>query len=203
MEGTLEKNPLAARCDSSGSDDIPTGRDTPSPYSLLEDDMKTHQHPDEYQNNMESCANHDYANPLELKTDIKFELNKIDGARKKRNLIYESTNPSAVPAPTKLKQLPTKASDTIDGNRNNLSPRPRGRRGSGSDEELIIASTSSSDCGSKRRNRTLQCLVVVVFVLSLTAVSMAIVVFMNRTNTGADPIEQQGELYTYSVLYKT
>ena len=176
MIGQLEENPLTARCDSSGSDAMLTGGDTTSPYSSLDNNELRMGY------NTEPC-NHDYANPQELKPHIKFEIDKIDGARKKRNLIYEST--------TDPKQQKT---DKIDGNQNNLLPRPR-RRKSGSDEALILSSTSLSS--GKKRTRTLQCLVIAVFILSLAAVSLAIIAFIEKSNNGTEPVPQKGKKSFY------
>lgn len=168
MKGSLEKDPLTARCDSSGSDDMTSGRDTPSPYSQLERGMM-------FNDNAAESSNHEYADPTELKDDIAVELEKIDGARKKRNLIYESSQPT----------LPQKT-DKIDGNRNKLSPRRR----SGSDETLILSSNSLSSSGKSKRTCMLQYLCIAIFVIGLVALSMAIYTLVNKS-IGADPISQQ------------
>ena len=102
--------------------------------------------------------NHEYAKPEDIRGDIAFELEKIDSARKKRNLIYESTTPT---------------NNKLDNNRNGILPRPQT---DASDEALLPPGTVK---GTKRR-RTLLCLVIAVFILSLVAVSLAIFAFLSK-----------------------
>ena len=168
MMGALEKDPLTARCDSSGSDDMPSGRDTPSPYSQLERGMTFNQ-------NSAESSNHEYADPTDLKDDIAVELEKIDGARKKRNLIYESSQPTQ-----------TQKTDKIDGNRKNLLPHKR----TGSDEALVLSSNSLSSGGKSKRTCMLQCMGITVFILALVAVSLAIFSFIDKSNR-AEPVSRQ------------
>ncbi|XP_066910740.1 uncharacterized protein [Clytia hemisphaerica] len=150
---TLDRSPLTARCDSSGSEET-NDRNTPSPYSMLQSNLGE---------NEPYNQNHEYAKPEDLRGDIAFELEKIDSARKKRNLIYESTAP---------------ISNKLDNNRNGILPRPQT---DASDEALIPPGTVK---GTKRR-RTLLCLVIAVFIMSLVAVSLAIFAFLSRDGGGS------------------
>ena len=167
---TKDRSPLTTRCDSSGSDDVVPDRNSPSPYSMLSNQM-----------NGSTPYNHDYANPQDLKNDIAIEMERIDGSRKKRNLIYEPIN-------TKGNE---KANGKLDKNSNGYLPSPR-RRNSGSDEILIAGSVKGT-----KRNRTLLCLVIAVFVLSLVAVSLAVIAFMSRGMSGTSPVGTNGKLVLF------
>jgi len=157
---TKDRSPLTARCDSTGSDDVPD-RNSPSPYSMLSKQM-----------NGSTPYNHDYANPNDLKNEIAIEMERIDGSRKKRNLIYEPIN---------TKDNKSQANGKLGKNSNGLLPPPQ-RRNSDSNEALIVGSVKGT-----KRNRTLLCLVIAVFVLSLVAVSLAVIAFMSRGITETSP----------------
>lgn len=153
-----DRSPLTARCDSSGSDDLPD-RNSPSPITMLSSQL-----------NGTEPYSHDYANPQDIQQEL-IELNRMDGAKKKRNLVYEATDLNK-----------SKANNQKLKNNRYVPPLPPPRRRSGSSdmteyESFISASTSPK---KSRKLCLFTYLVVAVFVISLGAVTLAVISFMGK-----------------------
>ena len=153
-----DKSPLTARCDSSGSDEM-IERNSPSPTTMLSSQLGGAE-----------PYNHHYADPLDLKREL-FELERIEGAKKKRNLVYEATEVNH----NKIDNSKLKTNGYVPP-----LPPPRRTSGSSSDMNDHEAFISRSQKKARRKSCLFMSLVIAVFVVSLGAVTLAVISFMAK-----------------------